>query len=380
MKIALYYPWIYLKSGVEKTILELVKRSSHQWTIFTSHYDPGSTYPEIKNLNIVELPRISVKRSFVSVFLAGLKICMQKIDLRDFDALVVFSEGLGDFIAFRNHDIPTICYCWTPLKVLHDPFARKAYLKTHKIKTPLFLLFGWLFSIIDRISWRYYNDVICCSNEIKQRIVKAGLCGPAKIKIISPGVDIEKIRPAWTYNPYFFHPTRIKWWKNVGLSIDAFKEFQNICGPSDFKLIIAGQVDRGSRRYYERVADRCRENTHIQILPNPPEKDLAELYKNSYAVLNTTLNEDWGLIPLEAMAYGKPIIAVNQGGPKESIIDKMTGFLAEPTPSGFAEAMKILAEDKDLALSIGRSARKHSLKYDWSDFVKRIDACLDLNN
>lgn len=121
------------------------------------------------------------------------------------------------------------------------------------------------------------------------------------------------------------------------------------------------------------MSNLSKETKNVQLIANPPEKQLNGLYSNCYAVLSTTLNEDWGLVPLEAMAYGKSVIAVNRGGPKESIIDKKTGFLVEPTANGLAEAMRILAEDRNLVFEMGKEARRHSLKYDWSNFIKRID-------
>lgn len=378
MKIALYYPWIYLRSGVERTILELTKRSRHQWTIFTSHFDGDSTYPEFKKRKIIELKKVPVSRSYTAVLKAAVTILSQKIDLREYNALWVHSEGLGDLITVRNHERPVICFCHTPMKVIHDPLARKAYLERNRCKKPFFALFSALFRFIDRSAWRNYNHVFSVSEEVKNRILKAGLAVPRDIEVVYRGVDTEEIRPTWKYEPYFFHPARIKWWKNVELSINAFMEFQGRFPDfNDFDLMIAGQVDKGSKAYYERILDMARANSHIKIIPDPSEEMIKDLYESSYAVLNTTLNEDWGLVPLEAMAYGKPVIAVNQGGPKESIVDKKTGFLAEPTPEAFAAAMKRLAEDRGLLLKMGKDARAHSLGFEWGNFIRKIDDYLD---
>ncbi len=378
MKIALYYPWIYLRSGVERTILELTKRSRHQWTIFTSHLDTDSTYPELKERRIIELKKVPVSRSYTAVLKAAATILSQKIDLREYDALWVHSEGLGDLITIRNHEGPVVCFCETPLKVIHDPFARKTYLERNRCKKPFFALFSNSFRFIDRSAWRNYCHIFCVSQEVKNRVLRGRLAGPEDIEVVYRGVDTEEIRPTWKYESYFFHPARIKWWKNIELSINAFMEFQGRSSDfNDFDLIIAGQVDKGSKAYYERILAMARANSHIKIIPDPSEEKMKDLYESSYAVLNTTLNEDWGLVPLEAMAYGKPVIAVNQGGPKESIIDRKTGLLVEPTPKGFASAMKILAADKNLVLEMGKEARGHSLRYDWSAFVRKIDDYLD---
>src|SRR3989344_6680196 len=106
MKIAIYYPWIYLTSGVERVILEIVKRGKHDYTIFTNRYDKKNTYPEFKNLKAVELNRVSIKRDLFPVAKAALTIAFQKINLSGFDVLFVHSDGLGDLVLTRNKEVP----------------------------------------------------------------------------------------------------------------------------------------------------------------------------------------------------------------------------------------------------------------------------------
>lgn len=378
MKIALYYPWIYLKSGVEKTILELTARSRHEWTIFTSHFDPDNSFADYKTKKVVELNKISVKRSYLSVLTAAVKIINQRIPLENYDVLWVHSEGLGDLITLRNHQKPIVCFCHTPLKVIHDPFTRITYLKNNPIKRPFYYFFARLFELLDKLAWSKYHYVFCVSDEVRKRILRANLTNPKKIEVIYRGIDAQKILPSWNYQRFFLLPGRIKWWKNLELSVDAFREFQKkFAGNTNFKLIIAGQVDRESQKYYQSLLKISREVRDITIIANPREEDLHRLYLDCYAVLNTTLNEDWGIVPLEAMAYGKPVIAVNQGGPRESVIDKETGFLVNPNAEAFAQAMVILMQNKELAQNMGKLAREKSLDYDWNKFISRVDSYLD---
>src|SRR3954452_21358163 len=79
LRLAIYYPWLYLRSGGERTIYELVSRSRHDWTIITNRYDAGSTYPEFKNLNIVQMDNVSVRRTFKAVAGAAFRILFQKL-------------------------------------------------------------------------------------------------------------------------------------------------------------------------------------------------------------------------------------------------------------------------------------------------------------
>jgi len=376
MKIALYYPWIYLKSGVERTILETVKRSRHEFTIFTNHYDREGTYPEFKNLNVIELKKISVKRDIASVLRASLTILFQRIDLDRFDSLLVHSEGLGDLILLRNNKIPAICFCYTPLRPVFDSdYKTYATNKRSVVGKVFYHIFKIIFQIVDMYLWTKYNYTIFISSESLKR-AKAGhlLNKRAKYKIIHPGISWEDIKPTWNYNNYFFLPGRIMWTKNIELAIEAFKLFSKR-DPKDkkFKLVIAGQVDKKSKKYFAKLIHLSKNNKNITFIKNPSDKKMAHLYANCFAVLATSFNEDWGLTPIEANAYGKPVLAVNRGGFKESQINNQTGFLLRNDPEEFASKMKILVKNYNTTRSMGKRARLHSQKYSWSKFVKSLD-------
>lgn len=378
MKVALYYPWVYLRSGVERMIVELVSRSEHEWTIFTSHFDPEQTFPEFRKLKVVELSDVSVNRDYSDVRNAAITILRQKINLSDFDALVVSSEGIGDLITFRNHSIPVICYCHTPLKIIHDPFVRRKYLNENpRMKMP-FYFFSEVFKFFDRIAWRYYDYVLCNSDEVRRRIIMAHLAPAEKVEVLSPGLDVAYMRPSWKYEKRFVVVGRIKWWKNIELTIMAFREFKRKYPEfADFRLLITGQVESGSEAYLSMLKTLAGSGDDIIFQRNPTEAELMETYRSCYCLLFPSLNEDWGMTPLEAMGTGKPVIAVNQGGPKESVLDGETGYLVPPEPSAFAEAMARLAADPELTEKLGHAGLERVRRYDWSHFVKRFDACLD---
>jgi glycosyltransferase involved in cell wall biosynthesis len=84
------------------------------------------------------------------------------------------------------------------------------------------------------------------------------------------------------------------------------------------------------------------------------------LYSNALAAVYVPINEDWGLIPLEAAASGKPTIGVNEGGLRETIKDGVTGFLLDSVnPKEIAKKIDLLASNKKLARKMGKSALKN---------------------
>ena len=108
-KLALYHPWIYLKGGAERVLLEIANRSNHEVTLFTNYIDYENTFVEFQQLSKIHVLRqVPIKRNFTAVCQAAAVIASQKLNLSNFDALMISSEGLGDFINLRNHSIPSI--------------------------------------------------------------------------------------------------------------------------------------------------------------------------------------------------------------------------------------------------------------------------------
>ncbi|MHB8168793.1 MAG: glycosyltransferase [Thermoleophilia bacterium] len=378
MRIALYYPWVYLRSGVERMILETVRRSRHEWVVFTSHYDRGQTFAELGELPVVELKRLSVDRGYSFVAGAALTIMKQKIDLGGFDALVVSSEGLGDFITFRNHDIPVVCYCHTPLAVVHDPFMRKAYLDGNRRMVPYYHFFAGAFKFFDRYAWKRYDHVFCNSEESRRRVLDARLAGPERIEVLNPGLDVQLLKASDEFQREFLVVSRFKWVKNLELAVRAYKEFR-LRHPqyADFRLRIMGLVEPRSVEYYNWLWELAGDQEGIVFERDPSEEEILAAYASCYCLLFTSPNEAWGMVPLEAMGAGKPVIAVNRGGPVESIISGETGILSEEDPAGFADAMARLAADEQLARRMGAAGSERVQMYDWDRFVGRLDDYLD---
>lgn len=377
MKLAMYYPYLYLRGGIERTILESVRHSSHRWTIFTNHYNRAQTFSEFNDLDVRELNRVSVKRSYVTVAGAAARLLFTRLPLHGYSAVLVHTEGLGDLITLRNHRKPVVAYCHTPLKVIYDNALRADYLKEHPFALHYHAC-ARAFAVIDRRAWRHYRHVFCNSSEVRSRILRAALCTSDRIQILHPGVDTNVFCPNGPAESFFLHPTRIKWWKNLQLSIDAFNLYCQRYDPNgSCKLVIAGLVDDYSRAYLDELRMLAARNPRIEFIPNPPDEQLLTLMQRSFAVLNTTLNEDWGIVPLEANACGKPVIAVNCGGVTESQKDGVTGLLVQPNAESFALAMHRLVTDGGLTASMRNAGRQNAARYSWPAFSQAMDTYME---
>lgn len=83
-------------------------------------------------------------------------------------------------------------------------------------------------------------------------------------------------------------------------------------------------------------------STQVWLLPSFLDAQRAALLAACIGVVYTPQNEHFGIVPLEAMASSRPVIACNSGGPKESIVHQVTGFLCDPSPGQYADAMEQL--------------------------------------
>lgn len=380
MKIAIYYPWIYLKSGVERTILEYAKSSHHSITIFTNHYDKEATYPEFKKLDVIELENIPIQRNILSSLKAAVIIAFQKVDLSIFDALIVHSEGLGDLFLIRNTLKQTFCLCHTPLRPVFDiEYKKRALEQRSRFRKHVYAVFAYLFKILDRQLWKKYSYIIFNSRETLRRAKNGGLVSEnTKFEIINPGVSWEKIKPTWKYEKYYLIPGRIMWTKNIELGIEAFKLFSR--KRKDFKLIIAGMVDKKSEKYLKFLQELSSNSLNINFIINPSDNLMAKLYSNCFAVLATSFNEDWGLTPVEANAYGKAVIAVNRGGFKESQGNGKTGYLVNFNAKSIAVKMLELSRYTKRAKNMGIYAREYSKRFSWNKFNSRINQITETVN
>jgi glycosyltransferase involved in cell wall biosynthesis len=223
---------------------------------------------------------------------------------------------------------------------------------------------------VDRRLWRRMDRVVANSEETRSRIHSAGLRDRSAVDVARPGVDTDFYSPA--YGPrrrQLLVAGRISWHKNIQLAIEASRIL--IDRRVEHDLVIAGFVDAKDEAYVAELRALAG-GLPIQFRPDPSDADLRDLYRESEALLFTPHNEDFGLVPLEAMACGTPVISVDAGGPRETIVDGSTGWLVAPEPAAFAERIVALLTDPDRA-RFHTTARDRAVEFGWDRFVAQID-------
>jgi glycosyltransferase involved in cell wall biosynthesis len=292
--------------------------------------------------------------------------------------LLIVCEGLGDLVALRNPRVPAFCLCLTPLRIAFDPVYRASYLAGCGTARRLVIRAGArVFAAVDRLAWRRYRRVFPISREIAGRIERGGLATADKMQLLHPGVDLDAFTAAPAREKVFFVPGRIMWTKNLELAIDAFREFQRRIGDPAWRLRIAGIVDRKSEPYLARLRERAGDAPGVEFVIKPDDAELRRMYRDCFATLFTALNEDWGLVIIEAMASGKPVVALDRGGPREILRHEVDGLLSAPTPHQFADAMTRLVQDPEFYRQCAEHAPQRAASFGWPSFVNALDEAIE---
>ena len=147
------------------------------------------------------------------------------------------------------------------------------------------------------------------------------------------------------------------------------------------KLVLACNVVDGSeRKYIEELASQ--NSVTLQILASLDANELAVEYNKARVCVYAPVLEPFGLVPLEAMSCGIPVVGVREGGVQESILHEQTGLLVERDPGKFAAPIQRLLSNPDLALEYGRNGREHVLNnWTWDQSVASLEShLLDISN
>ncbi|XP_037820830.1 alpha-1,3/1,6-mannosyltransferase ALG2 [Lucilia sericata] len=171
--------------------------------------------------------------------------------------------------------------------------------------------------------------------------------------------------------------------KNHPLAVKAFCQLEKILNPNDWKrcrLVIAGGYDKRvveNVEHYNELEGLIEEmniNETVKMLQSPSDEQKFMLLEKANCLLYTPANEHFGIVPLEGMYMSKPVIALNSGGPTETIVNNLTGYLCEPGVENFATAMGKIFKDDALRERMGVMGHKRvQQKFSFEAFTQKLD-------
>ena len=371
MDLIITHPFLHQYGGGERVVLEIAKKFNS--TIYAIVYEPEKTYPEFKEFDIRVLPSSSLEKPFFflkndhrrsNAVSAGFRYYLTKFH-EDYDVIGAMGSP-SEWIRNRNERVSW--YCFSPNREAYDLYdfrMKEMNLQRKLLNIGLLSTFKVAeYSIVPRI------EQICTSSEVVRQRIKKYL-HRSDVSIIHPGVDIELFANE-SYDKFFFYPSRIVPEKRFEYVIEAFRLFS--AKQKGWKLVLSGYSPKTPReqKYLQKLKDLS-SNLNIEFKVDISDVELKKLYANCSVVLFSAINEDWGLIPVEAMSAEKPCISVNEGGPTYSIVDGKTGYLIN-SPEEMSEKMIHLAENPDEIERLGKEGRNRVLaNYTWKIFLDKIE-------
>jgi glycosyltransferase involved in cell wall biosynthesis len=374
-KIALFHPWLKSKGGAEKVVLELLKKSKHKIDVYTWVYDKENTFEEFEKYNVkVIAPKISQKLSRLYVlrgFLFPLGL-LKKIPLKDYDKLLISTSGVAEFITFRNYKKGnTVAYVHTPLRVANKKIIKWNLENRYrsKLKKGVYILATRVYKMFEKRSWKKLDVVVFNSELSRARAHESRLLKSQDVKVIYPPISTAGRSKKGKDKKYFLYVSRINPPKRQDVLIEAWKK--SGVSKKGFRLILVGNVD--SKEYGKKIEALIDDRKDIEVLSNISNKDLENLYANCTAGLFVPYQEDFGIVPLEVLSYGKQLIGVDEGGFVD--LARKSGRFHEVKEKHSRQEM-INEISKELKKFLKKSKKKGKLLR-MNNFVRDIDKILE---
>lgn len=352
------YDYMQFAGGAERLSLDLVTKLPEFQLVVSRVFPEANSLDLLKKINIAELtsfqtrilgriPEAIVNFRYRSQFLKNAEV-------------VCYSGFYSPFAVNNQLQGHRIYYCHTPPRFIYD--LREEYIDRIPLYTRPFwhILLNYLKNEYEK-SISKMDVVYANSLNVKERLKKYLNIDAS---IIYPPVDTAGIK--WIGSgDYFISLARLVPSKRVDFIVRAFLKMPNQ------KLIIASGGPQMEK--LRRLADGA---SNIYFTGWLTDSQLKELIGNARAAIYLPIDEDFGMSPVEAMAAGKPVIGVDEGGLKESIVDGETGVLLtqELTEEKIIKAVEHLSEKR--ALMMKESCECRAQLFSKDIFIKKMRKAL----
>nr|CAD2186054.1 unnamed protein product [Meloidogyne enterolobii] len=408
MKVVFLHPDFGI-GGAERLVLDSVlalKKKGHKVCVVTNQFSSDHCFEELKDLRedlevvAQKLPRsifgkFSALCAYIRFCIAAFYVCFYH---RDTDLVFCdqISAPLPILRLFCGCSI--LFYCHYPDKLLaikRDTFLKRLYrLFIDNIET---WTMGWADQIL--VNSNFTNGVVqetfpALTNRpltVLYPSINCEFFDNALKKFKEDGIDeIEKtlsvdlvdlLKQKETIS--FLSVNRFERKKNIELAIQSFAFLLSKISSENSKkciLVIAGGYDPLNLENIEhfdelvRLSEQLGVAEQVKFIKSPNDYSKIWLMSIARLIIYTPTGEHFGIVPVEAMFLYTPVLAVNNGGPTETIIDKKTGFLCPPEKEIFAESMEFAINNSEIIKEMGILGRQNVEKnFSFDSFSDKLD-------
>ena len=327
LRPALIHDWLTGRRGGEKCLEQLALLFPHA-PIYTLLHQAGSAGPilearEIRTSWLQKIP--SVSRRYRGLLpLMPMAVRSWRLKPGEFDVVISFSHCVAKAVRVPE-GVPHLCYCFTPMRYAWD--ARAEYLASiaHPLKRAvasrvLDRLKDW-----DRATATGVTRFLALSRTVQDRIARHY---KRDALILPPPVDTRfytlSHNPDWPRERFYLCVSALVPYKRIDLAIQA-------CNRLKRRLIVIGDGPEAAKL-------RALAGPTIHFLGWVDDTVIRDHYRRAFALIFPG-EEDFGIVPIEALACGCPVIALNRGAVPETVDDTVGLRFEEPKPDALAEAL-----------------------------------------
>jgi glycosyltransferase involved in cell wall biosynthesis len=357
MRVAIIHYWLVGMRGGEK-VIEALCEMYPQADIFTHVYVPEMVSDRIRQHRIIPTFINSLPRAprMYKTYLPLMPLALEQLDLRGYD-LVISSESGPSKGIIAPSDALHVCYCHTPMRYIwnmYHEYRSSAGLMTRLMMPPL----AHYLRMWDVTSAMRVDSFVANSTTVARRIRR--FYGADSV-VIHPPFDTSafSIAVPSELGDYYLMAGELVSYKRPDLAVRAFNEMQ-------LKLVVIGGGEMLDE--VRRIAGRT-----VTVMGSQPFDVLKQHYARCRALIFPG-EEDFGMVPVEAMASGRPVVAFGRGGATETVADGLSGvFFTEQTAEAISSAVRRLA---DLTIDPEKIAA-HADQFDREQFFRKMRGHID---
>ena len=363
LKTAIVHEWLVNYAGSERCVESfnnLYPGSDIYTLVDFLNNDERNVVLKGKQTNTSFIQKLPFAKKKHRNYLPLFPFAIEQFDLSEYQLIISSSHAVAKgALTFSNQ--LHICYCHTPIRYAWDlqfRYLKEAGLekgiKSLMVKRTLHKIRQWDVATANRPDFYIAN-----SNHIAKRIKKIY---NREAAVIYPPVDVDKFTIGGKRDNFYLTASRMVPYKRLDLIVDTFNEMP------DKKLVVIGH---GPEK--EKIKNKAKQN--IELIDYQPPEKLKEFMRRAKAFVFAA-EEDFGIIVVEAMACGTPVIAWNYGGTAESVIDGETGIhFDEQNKESIKAAVNKF--EKQIDKFDPEIVRAHSLQFSRKVFEEKIKAFID---
>jgi len=218
----------------------------------------------------------------------------------------------------------------------------------------------------ERLAVNNADRVVAVSENTRREVLEDYSVEESKVETIYNGVDTEKFSSSQDFENKILYVGEFLERKGADIVIDSFNEISDVFPEVKLVLVGKGRIEEELR---EKVSDSGLED-RVDFRKNVSDEELRDLYSSSVFVMPSKY-EGQGIVYVEAMSCGAPVIGCDNSAIPEMIEDGVNGYLIDRTSEALSDALESILEDDDLRESMGRSSREKAKDFDWNNIAKK---------